>query len=44
LLLTQRQTAVAEEREGKVVGVADLLDATLGRRDHVIEALAGQVG
>jgi hypothetical protein len=27
-----------------MVGLADPLDATLGRRDDLVEALAGQVG
>ena len=35
---------MAQERVGQVVGVPDPLDATLGRGDDVVEALAGQVG
>jgi hypothetical protein len=35
---------VAQEREGQVVGAPDPLDTTLGRRDDLVEALAGQVG
>src|SRR5512132_2266424 len=42
--LPQRQAAVAQERERQPVGVPDALDATLGRRDDVAEARAGQVG
>ena len=38
------QAAVTKERVGQVVGVADSLDATLGRGGHLAEGVAGQVG
>src|SRR5215211_1901997 len=40
----QGQTAVAQEREGQMVGVANPLDAKLGRRNDVVEGVAGEVG
>ena len=40
----QGQAAVAQEREGQMRSAPDRLDATLGRRDHVVEGVAGQVG
>jgi hypothetical protein len=33
---------VAQEREGQVRGSSDPLDTTLGRRDDVVEGVAGQ--
>jgi hypothetical protein len=35
---------VAQEREGQMVVAPDPLDATLGRRNDVVEGAAGQVG
>jgi hypothetical protein len=40
----ERSLTWVQERVGQVVGAADALDATLGRRSDVVEALAGQVG
>src|SRR4029453_10345202 len=43
-VVTTATGAVAQEREGQVVGVADPLDATLGRRKGVVEGVGGPVG
>jgi hypothetical protein len=34
---------VAQEREGQMVGAPDPPDATLGRRDDLVEGVTGQV-
>jgi hypothetical protein len=35
---------MTQERIGQVVGVADPLDAALGRGDDLLEGVTGQVG
>jgi hypothetical protein len=35
---------MTQERIGQVVGVADPLDAALGRSNDVLEGIAGEVG